>query len=125
VEETVQRPRSVWRGWLPSLTALLLMLAAWGVQLVGECHVSHLNLSRFGACEEVYQSLARDQYVVGRYLPFATAALVLEAAAFAAFLWACTRGRGWVLTTAVGFVWLASAAWHGILCLYLTVFGPF
>ena len=109
----VKQPDAGPKPVLP-LIALALLLAAWGASCLGQHLASRLDLSRFGPCEDVCESLARDGYVAKFELPYITAALLLDGLAVVALFSAGAVGRFGVYGLLVSILCLPTIAWHGL-----------
>jgi hypothetical protein len=109
------------RPFLPAI-ALGLLSSAWGASCLGEYRANHLDLSRFGPCEEVFEALARDGYVKGFLLPYFTAATLLDGLAVGALVVAVAAGKFRVLEVLVAVLCVPTVAWHalGLYTLLLT-----
>jgi hypothetical protein len=102
-----RRPKPV----LP-LVAFALLLAAWGSSYLGQHHGSQLDLSRFGPCEDVCESLGRDGYVARFQLPYFTAAVLLDGLAVLALGAAGMAGQFRVIGGLVALASVPTIAWH-------------
>jgi hypothetical protein len=101
------------RPWpvLP-LIALALLLGAWSASCLGQYRASHLDLSRFGPCEEVFEALARDYYVGNFQIPYFTTAALLDGLAVMMLLAAGAFGQFRLVGVLVAILAMPSAAWH-------------
>src|SRR4051812_6552645 len=73
--------RSLRLGWVLPTAALVFLASGWAAYLYGQKVISELDLSRFGPCEDVCESLSRDHFVAGQHLPYVSASVVLTALA--------------------------------------------
>jgi hypothetical protein len=101
------------RPWpVMPLIALALLLGAWSASCLGQYRSSHLDLSRFGPCEEVCEALAKDDYVGHFQLPYFTTAALLDGLAVMMLLAAGAFGQFRLLGVLVATFAIPSAAWH-------------
>ncbi len=112
------------RSKLLPFLALVFLLAAWATSCLGQYRTGRLDLTKFGACEDVYESLARDVFVGRFLLRYFAAALLLDMAAVVCLLAASAFKQFRVLAGFVAAFCLLTAAWHAFGCYELTIY-PF
>ena len=108
---------------LPFL-ALVFLLAAWATTSVGQYRANRLDLTRFGACEDVCESLARDAFVGKFLMRYFAAALFLDMAAVVCLFAAGAFKQFRVFASLVAVFCSLTAAWHAFGCIELATY-PF
>lgn len=111
------------RNGILLLLALGFLLAAWAVETIGSEHVNRLDLSRFGTDIDIPESLAIDKYIATHYLPYISAAMVLDLLALGALRRAGQRRRLRLFGVAVALALLASGLWHAFNWLVTWIFA--
>jgi hypothetical protein len=102
---------------------VMLLAFGWAVEFSGRHHTNQLDLSRFGKCEDVCESLARDSFVAKEIRPYWRAATCLDGLALLAVVWQLSGGRFRLLGVIVGIAGTASVAWHGLNWFWTSVFA--
>jgi hypothetical protein len=111
----------MYKPMLPVI-ALGMLLAAWGAVCLGRYRADHLDLSRFGRCEEVFEALARDTYVLQFQFPYITTAVLFDGLAVAALFAARAARQFRVLGVLVAVLCVPTVACHALMW-YVLVFS--
>jgi hypothetical protein len=114
----IRRPKPV----LP-LIAFALLLTAWGIFCLGAHQASLLDLSQFGPCEDVCESLGRDGYVARFQLPYFTGAVVFDCLAVIARVAAGVARQFRVLGVLAAVLCVPTVALHGLGLFVLFMFA--
>jgi hypothetical protein len=110
--------------WVLPVISIALLLGAWSIEFMAHYHISRLDLSRFGNCDEVPGALARDTYVLSQWHPYLAASILLDAMAFMALFGSVIVDRFRILSFPIAALWLISAIWHCLAFLAsISVFG--
>jgi len=91
-----------------TLIAVLLLAAVFWTPY----GVPHLDLSRFGKCEDVQEAIARDTYVAKCYLPHQWQMFVLHILSVMSLLAAFFMSRVRVLVVFIFMCWMGSFGLH-------------
>jgi hypothetical protein len=95
------------------LAGIVLIGSAWAILHSGRYWQGHLDLSCFGPCDDVRESLIRDIYVAAFPFPFAVLAILLDLFTIPVCLATIRRGSAWPLHVGVALLGISSLLVHG------------